>query len=76
LNGFMKDRAKEPTTIAGLGGLGFGVQDMAITDPSMLNSVGEVLGMAVPVLLAPTPLGIASLGMGLFMTFFNEGKKA
>lgn len=70
----LKDRLKEPSTAAGGGLMALGLSDMMI-DPATVQTGLDVVSMAAPVLLAPTPMGIMSLALGLFAMFRGEGAK-
>lgn len=66
------NRTREPSTAAGGGLLAFGLNEMAV-DPQTVQAGVDVASMALPVLLAPTPVGLLSLGLGLYAMFKGEG---
>lgn len=65
------DRIKEPSTMAGIGLLGFAADSMLV-DPSTLETVQQVANAALPVLINPTPVGILTGLLGVLSIFMGE----
>lgn len=64
-------RMQEPSTAAGAGLVGFGLNDMAL-DPATVSQGVDLAAAALPVLLAPTPMGLLSLALGVYAMFKPE----
>ncbi len=62
----------QPSTAAGAGLLAAAGNEMLVS-PETLSTMQNVAEVALPVLLNPTPMGLAMAALGLFAMFRSEG---